>query len=1247
MAPFEVSKEVVSALSDVQLRTLLRLLLEAEARQRRIALSAVSVGGDQSAPDAGVDGTIRWNGPPVPGGWLPRRSCYFQCKAQAMPPSAIRAEMRPGGDIRPVFGDMARARGAYIVFSTEDVSYAAHARRMEAMAESLDGFIGGGRIHLDFYGADRIARWANEHLGVATWILGLVGRSLSGWRPLGDWSAPGAAALPYLLDDSRRGMLRGAAVDMREALVAVRGMLAKPGGIVRLVGLSGMGKTRFAEALFDARVDPESVLPPELPIYGDAGLELATGASLLAEQLVMAQVAAVIVVDNCASRAHAQLAEIVARPESRCSLLTIDYDVEGDDGAGELVRLEGNSDHLISRLLRQRQPALQAGEYERLAHFSGGNARIALKVAEGARRGDLSQLRDGELLNRLFRSGRGEQERGLRRSAEIAALVYAFYVEGSDGHAAEHVELAAVGPIDGSVFYRHVATMLDWGIVQQRGPQRAVMPPALADMLAAPFVRRSEPARLIQQFAGGPPRLLASFARRIAALADEPAARRVAEALLAGGGPLGDFELPDTNALRGFLAVAPLAPALALEALERALLKVGRSRSLRIPGETWQELSRLLIAIASDDTLFERAALAGTALWGAASETDHRKVGPLVREVFRPAEASTRSGRDARLRSLDRLLGGDARERRFGLEAAGAMIDARYDWRHASTVELDLQSRGRWRADPAAEADWVAAVCGRICGLVSLDADLGPVVREVLCAALAGHSCRPTAGHVVAAMRAAKPAGFWLEGWHVVGGILTERPWGGRSIVDPAVYDLERELRPVSTDELFDAFARAQAPWTADALWGLVGGVRINPGYYRRFVRRQTAAGLLGRRFADEGVDIAGLMARSGGAPPDNGLRDFGVGFARASRDPGNVWRTACRAFASDHEPVEQIQILAGLVEGVAKRDGELAEAWLDQAAADPALAEHLVTLQLGLGLNQRAVQRIVGALSSSRLRPDQISLLVSGRNVGLVPEASRSRFLDLIYRDGDGVYPALALLCSYFYDLPEGVQPDRDMVRLAADFLRNPRTYADGSGGLPRAASSLATMLRTDDAFAAAVCSAILRARPDRPYVLPSFQVLGSLLAERHPGVVLEEVLATGPREDVIRIFFSGESLDSETALRWMEADPTARSVLVAKVAPMVDADRSGGVRWSPLALASIAAAPHPESVLRIFRHRVFSGSGNLTTRLVEFQALLTELRRHSDGRVRLWAQPALRRVAGQIQRADRSERAQLSRFE
>lgn len=718
--PFSISKDLVRQLDDVALRSLLGKLLEAEAASRGVPMAAIDLGGNQNAPDGGIDAALSWQDGPKPVGWLPRRMTYYQCKAQALPPAAVEAEMRPSGSPRPIFARLAREGGAYVIFSTDDIGTNGIDARLARMRAAIADVGDSDRIHLDFLGADRIARWVNQHLGVAMWLLAAVGRPLGGWRPCGDWSAPGSSAFPYVIDETARAAVGGQEGDVRTAITAIRGALASPGGTVRLVGLSGMGKTRLAEALFDTRVHGGKALAAATSIYGDTGLDLDVGAALVAEQLAMSGIEAVLVADNCSGRTHAQLAEIVRRKGSRTSLITIDYDIGDDQPTDTLVvKLDPNSEGVVLSLIEQRFPKLSESDRLHLARFSGGNARIALKVAERSTDGaDLSKLGDAELLDRLFQTGREAADAAVRRVADAAALVYAFQVAPGDRQrTAEHPALARLAGINADTFYRYVGTLLDWGIVQQRGIQRAVMPPPLANRLARPVIRRSDPSALLDAFASHP-RLMASFARRLGQLHDEPKAVELARRLMGANGWLGLPAAFDADQQRAFRNLAPAAPEAALAAIERAL-----SDDAKALDHDRSEYADLLAHISYDNALFARAMTAMLPL-ALAEQTDCRdtQVRCLFLERFWPVLSRTMATGDTRLAFVDRLLD-DEREsvRALGVEALDHMMDV---WHLSSSFMPEFGARARareWQPRGLDYTVWIEAAFDRIGRIATTD----------------------------------------------------------------------------------------------------------------------------------------------------------------------------------------------------------------------------------------------------------------------------------------------------------------------------------------------------------------------------------------------------------------------------------------------------------------------------------------------------------------------------------------------
>src|SRR5271169_5382550 len=113
----------------------------------------------------------------------------------------------------------------------------------------------------------------------------------------------------YLLDDTIR--IRTAAEAEQRGLQAldgikrIRDVVRAPGKVARLVGLSGLGKTRLVQALFDDRIG-EGSLDPALVFYTDMSDEPDPNPVSLASELVASREQAIIVVDNCSPGLHRQ-----------------------------------------------------------------------------------------------------------------------------------------------------------------------------------------------------------------------------------------------------------------------------------------------------------------------------------------------------------------------------------------------------------------------------------------------------------------------------------------------------------------------------------------------------------------------------------------------------------------------------------------------------------------------------------------------------------------------------------------------------------------------------------------------------------------------------------------------------------------------------------------------------------------------------------------------------------------------------
>jgi hypothetical protein len=406
-------------------------------------VSAVTYGGNQTAKDGGLD--VRVSLPPgtAIAGFIPRAATGFQVKKPDMSASEIAKEMRPKDILRPVIEELAAESGSYIIVSSSgSTADSALTSRREAMADAAKDSAHAGQLHLEFYDRNRVASWVRAHVGLIPWVRSRIGRSFSGWQAYGGWSqVPAGADKTYLLDDKAR--IKTAAKDDGDGLSAVEGInrirsvLRTPGQVVRLVGLSGVGKTRFVEALFDPSRGVEA-LDPSLAIYTDIADGPDPQPRGLASDLVASGVRAILVVDNCPPEIHKQLSEIARASGKTISVITVEYDIREDQPEGtDVFSLETSSTDLIEKLVRARFPDVSQLDARTIAEFSGGNARIALALVSTVKKSEtLSSLNNTELFTRLFQQ-RHEHDAGLQQIAEACSLVYSFQGELLTGDEAE------------------------------------------------------------------------------------------------------------------------------------------------------------------------------------------------------------------------------------------------------------------------------------------------------------------------------------------------------------------------------------------------------------------------------------------------------------------------------------------------------------------------------------------------------------------------------------------------------------------------------------------------------------------------------------------------------------------------------------------------------------------------------------------------------------------------------------------
>jgi hypothetical protein len=582
---FKLDKTDIQQLDDKQARELIAKLCKEEMRKNGQSSAFVIWGGDQRAKDGGVDVRVKIDHPVNLVGYIPRGNTIFQVKAvQAFKAANIKKEMTPAikgakppsEELLSCISELAQCSGAYIIASTKsDVSDSALRTLKTAMESCISSAGLTGQIHLDFYDSQKIADWAEQHPAIVIWIKSILGNPVVGWKPYAAWAyREQDVNAEYLLDDQVKiiGPSVPEEITVSEAIKQIRRDLSHEKASVRIVGLSGLGKTPLVQALFDIRIVPEvDALNQNNLIYTDISDNPSPQPNALIESLQIDKADTVVIVDNCGTETHNKLTELVQKTNSKIRLLTVEYDIQ--DGLLEdtqCYRLDASSDNLIKQLLERRYPDLSPVDIDKIAEFSGGNARVAFALAESSeKKGQLSKLEDKELFLRLFMQ-RNRNDDNLLRSAEVCSLLYSFDTEDSSADS-ELALLAALAEVTILTLNRHILELQRRGLVQQRGKWKAMLPHAISNRLAAKALE-DYPNDLLQDnlVSEKTPRVVKSFSHRLGFLHESQEARNIVAGWLNPGGICADLANLNDAKQRIFSYIAPVNQSVTLDALMRA-----------------------------------------------------------------------------------------------------------------------------------------------------------------------------------------------------------------------------------------------------------------------------------------------------------------------------------------------------------------------------------------------------------------------------------------------------------------------------------------------------------------------------------------------------------------------------------------------------------------------------------------------------------------------------------------------------
>jgi hypothetical protein len=1228
---FEITSDDIGRLNDEDLRALVGHLCESEVKSRNLSAASVTWGGNQNAADGGIDVRVALSDGLAIDGFVPRPQTGLQVKKPDLGPTEIREEMRPKGTLRPAIRDLAERKGAYIIVSAASMSDTTLSNRLAAMKEAVRDLPNAADLTLDFYDRGRIATWVREHTGLVPWVREKVGRSIAGWQPFGAWAcAPDGITGEYLLDNKIRIRTDAETFDSGlgplDGIQRIREQLRQPRKVVRLVGLSGVGKTRLVQALFDERVGPQS-LNPALAVYADIADGPDPRPTDLAHSLIASRSTAILIIDNCPPDLHRRLSDVCRAPESRVSILTVEYDIREDQPEGtEVFRLEPSSPELIEKLVRRRFPHISPVDSRTIAAFSGGNARIAIALSETVGRQDtIAGMSDDHLFKRLFHQGNDASE-SLLRAAQALSLVYSFQSEDvSDGAEAELFRLGALIDESPEEMFRRAAELQRRGLVQQRGVWRAILPPAIANQLAAAALK-SIPYSTIETslINGASERFVKSFSRRLGYLDSNAEAVQIVQRWLRVGGWLdkvADFNDFGATILNN---IAPVAPDAVLSTLERAILE---SKSEDIV----QSCSRyvpLLRSLAYEADLFECSAALLIKI-AVAQDNGRERDGAAkaFASLFTIYFSGTHAPLDQRLAMIQRLVqSDDLIKRKLGLMALKAALETSF---HGPMVSYEFGARSRdygyWPGTRESIKQWYSQTLKTAERLASSDDSSAAKVRKAIADELRGlWTGAAMHDELERVCRSIAEKGSWTEGWIAVRQTIYYDSSGFSPEVSAKLKALEELLQPK----------------------GLVQRVRS-------VVLSETVT-FVGVDATDNGTDIQKILARVDAMAYELGkgvavdqdsfttllpdlidgttqqLWHFGRGLAQGAKNPRDVWSRLVAQLSMPSEK-RNPQMLRSFLNGLHETQPQLVDEFLGDATENETLAEWYPLLETAVRIDREGLKRLIRSLDLGKAYIGMYGYLRMG---GVTHQLSGGDFNDLLLRiaaQPRGFDVAIEILLMRL-SFPEGRKQSSpsQIVYVGCELMRRLTFGEKGEtvdsyklgriarhclAGEEGAATVRQVCYNLKDAVARSETSAF--SHRDLLQILVPSQPLASL-----------EALCGGDAEDVklgLHILDDGgqlqrrpfDAISEDDLLNWCDARPETRYPAVAAGVTAFRASGAAGLHhWSATARQLLDKAPNRIEVLRTFIGQ-FSWSAKYGSRASAVESnmrLLDELLEYPD---------------------------------
>lgn len=1178
-------------------------LLRAEASRVGISPHLIDTTVRDTVPDGGIDARVRaadeTTGDPSDA-WLPHGNSAWQYKSGKCPSAnTLKDEEFSKSEVIAAI-----ERGDTYCFVT---AQSITAKKQEEIRDAIEACYRerGQEPRCRVYTATELAEWAREHLAIAHRHFGLA---LAGWQPFEQWSQARQFRNTFHPDESRR-----------EIIDAVRAAISSDDRIVRILGHSGVGKTR---AVMEAvRTDG---LRERVLYLGDAAEYDPQFFWHLQQN--NPDGSGILVVDECTADIYPQLRDLAEGLPTGFTMIAIgplEYRAAG--GALELGQL--GIDELTS-ILEDFAPQLTEAERRAIAARCGGSPKLLVALAREIASGrdtirgweEVERSRDVvEYLNeRLFPVDNASPAAKVMRALSLFTRL-----GWSDDVAVEGRTVMDFFRVDWDVAREAADELVERGVISKRGRFLYPTPDVLANYLTRKTIRVRGAADLNELFGSLPEGAQRSFAERLRQLGDDPETRGVVEEIVGGAGFFSSLEvLNDRATARLLRLLAPAYPESTLTQLERILNSADRDSLLDF-GVGRRDVMWALEDLAWWREHFPAAArLIRRLAWAENEEIANNATG-IWQRLFQVMLGGTAAPFEERLPILrEALHADDPAMRRLGVLALGAALQTGQIMRVGGPPE----DTGRlppeeWR--PRTYAEWGEIIRGCLEELEAALDDPDAAVR-----AQAVEVLEKRGGELI-------NAGF-LEDWAVLARRLVDEPFEMR---EPLLRLVNWRLRHADDleDEQTAVLRELEADLAGDSFSDRLRRIVSLWDYNREYVGDPGADQILDELVEEALADSSQLERELPwllGGDANSGFL-FGKELGRRDEDD-TLFDLVVGAWS---QQVNDDRFITGYLAGVAERRGS---AWiedqLDDWAADPELSLLVANTTWRVLGSERAARRLTRLIDEGHLPGAFVGRLVAGFWARDIPPEVFGELLSAASKDksAEAVSGRTAVLDQYLHMYPDRLAELKPLVEEALD------EGAEVSGGPMHGYhwKCLVERVIEDEPLRVVRLCLKLAERERHPSLDRDFQQL----LERALTIVgwrgFEEVIAPAILEDPALLWklenpILGRSLfstfDPDDVVQWIEEDVEERLSLVAHATPVGGTSLSGLarallVRWGDRneVRAALAATFGTGSWMG-------SASGWLAGKLREAEAWSED----PDPNVRRWAQELAQTYRLRLKRA------------